>query len=102
MSHQKTLVLGHRQTSQSTACPCGLKVEAAGDAVDVEALSGEVEVGHELAFHGLEIDFLEADAAAGDEFVFADIIHAKTDSRFSIKDSVDFSPKREQILIYDS
>ena len=51
-------------------CPCGLEVEASGDAVDVETLASEVEAGEESACHGAEIDFLEPHAAAGDEFVF--------------------------------
>lgn len=50
--------------------PGGLEVEAAGDAVDIERFAGEVEVIEEFAFHGFEVDFIEGDAAAGDEFVF--------------------------------
>lgn len=52
------------------AGPCCLEIEAAGDAIDVEAFAGEVEAGDEAALHGLEVDFLEAHAAAGDELVF--------------------------------
>ncbi|MFM1942481.1 MAG: hypothetical protein RI897_1463 [Verrucomicrobiota bacterium] len=50
--------------------PGGLEVEATGDAVDIESFAGEVEVIEEFAFHGFEVDFIEGDAAAGDEFVF--------------------------------
>ena len=49
--------------------PGGLEIEAAGDAVDIEAFAGEVEAGDEAAFHAAEVDLLEADAAAGDEFL---------------------------------
>ena len=50
--------------------PSGLEVEAAGDAVDVDAFAGEVEAGNDAAFHGLEVDAPAVDAAAGDELVF--------------------------------
>ena len=54
--------------------PGGLEVEPAGDAVDVEEFAGEVEAGDEFAFHGFEIHFAEANAAAGDEFVFVEAL----------------------------
>ena len=47
-----------------------MEVEAAGDAVDVEDFAGEVEAGVGFAIHGFEVEILEVDAAAGDEFVF--------------------------------
>ncbi len=50
--------------------PGGLEVEAAGDAVDIEDFTGEVEVLMDFALHGFEVDFIEGDSAAGDEFVF--------------------------------
>ena len=50
--------------------PCGLEVEAASNAVDVEDFACEEETRLGLAFHGFEIEVSEVDAAAGDEFVF--------------------------------
>tara|TARA_B100000614_G_scaffold17802_1_gene14616 strand:+ start:1130 stop:1321 length:192 start_codon:yes stop_codon:yes gene_type:complete len=61
--------MSHRFASNVSARPGGLEVEAAGDAVDVQALSGEVQAVYQLALHGFEIDFLETDAAAGDELI---------------------------------
>ena len=49
-----------------------MEVEAAGDAVDVEEFAGEVKARNEFAFHGFEVHFAEANAAAGDEFVFVE------------------------------
>ena len=51
------------------AGPCRLEIEAAGDAVDVQAFAREVEAGDKAAFHGAEVDLLQADAAAGDELL---------------------------------
>ena len=50
--------------------PGGLEVEAAGDAIDIEDLAGEVEAGDGLALHRFELDVIERDATAGYEFVF--------------------------------
>ena len=47
-----------------------MKIEAAGDAVDVEDFAGEVEAGGETAFHGFEMNLFERDSTAGDEFIF--------------------------------
>lgn len=49
--------------------PCCLKIEAAGDAVDIENFACKVEPGLGLALHRLEIEVFQMDAAAGDEFV---------------------------------
>ncbi len=59
----------HRQTRQTSACPVGLEVEPSGDAVNIKAFAGEVEVGDKLALHGFEIDFLQPYTTAGDELV---------------------------------
>ena len=53
--------------------PRVLKVETAGDAVDVDDLAGEVEPGHELAFHRLEVDLVGGHSAARYELGF---VHA--------------------------
>ena len=37
--------------------PCGLKVEATSDGIDIEHLSGKVETGIALRFHCLDVDF---------------------------------------------
>ena len=49
--------------------PGGLEVEAAGDAVDVKELAGEVEAGAVAALKGAGVDGAEGHAAAGDELV---------------------------------
>ena len=49
--------------------PGGLEVEAARDAIDIEDLSCEIDVGEVFAFEGVGIDSREIDAATGDEFV---------------------------------
>lgn len=61
----------HRQSGDSSGRPRGLEIEAARDAIDVEAFAGKVEARDELAFHGFKIDFFEPDPAAGDEIVFS-------------------------------
>ena len=56
-----------------------MKVEAAGDAVDIENLSGKVEPGVLFAFHAFELHVIERNAAAGNEFIFVQAfsIHGK-------------------------
>ena len=66
---------GLAATSDRSCCqmrggPGSLEVEAAGDAIDVDAFAGEVEARDDAAFHGLEVDALAVDAAAGDELIF--------------------------------
>jgi hypothetical protein len=63
-------MLRHGFASKSPASPGGLEVEAAGDAVDIEAFAPEVESGDLATLHGSEVDFFQAHAAAGHEFVF--------------------------------
>ena len=46
-----------------------MEVEAARDAVDIEELTGEVEVGAVATLKGRGVDAAEGDAAAGDELV---------------------------------
>jgi hypothetical protein len=46
-----------------------LKIKASGNAVDVEALPGKVQIGHLLAFHTPEVDLFELDASAGNKLV---------------------------------
>ena len=50
-------------------CPRGLKIEPAGDAVNVQHLAGEKQSGANPAFHRLEIHFVQPHAAAGDKFI---------------------------------
>ena len=48
----------HRQSRDAAGGPCGLEVEAAGDAVEVEAFTRKVKVGDSFALHATEIDVL--------------------------------------------
>ena len=50
--------------------PGGLKVETTGDAVEVDALTGEVQSRDVSALHGFEVDGFAADSATGHELVF--------------------------------
>ena len=50
--------------------PCGLEVETTRDAVDVENLTGKVEMGRGEGFECVFVDSVEGNASAGDEFVF--------------------------------
>ena len=56
---------GGRFAGQPPRAPGSLEVIAADQAVQVEDLAGEVKAGDQPAFHGLRVDFLERDAAAG-------------------------------------
>ena len=47
-----------------------MKVEAASRAVDVHQFACEEEAWNAFAFHGLWIDFMEGDAADGDDGLF--------------------------------
>lgn len=55
---------------QPAGGPGGLEVEAAGQGVDVEDFPGEEQAGLQAALHGLEVDFFQADSAAGHKFFF--------------------------------
>jgi acetamidase/formamidase len=59
----------HRQSREASAGPCGLEIETAGDAIDIEALARKVQAGDDAAFHPAEIDFPKPHPATGDEFV---------------------------------
>src|SRR2546421_8273961 len=48
------------------AGPGPLEVEAADAAVHVEDFAAEVQAGAEAAFHGVQVEFAEGDAAGGD------------------------------------
>jgi len=61
--------LCHRESCQSATGPGGLEIKSACDAVNVEALAGEVEAGDALALHCFEINFFKGDAAAGDKLI---------------------------------
>jgi len=50
--------------------PCVLEVESAGDTVDVEEFSDNVEVWAVFTLHGFEVYFFEVYSATGDEFLF--------------------------------
>jgi hypothetical protein len=60
----------HRQPCDPSAGPCGLEIESAGDAIDIEALAREVQAGDDATLHPAEINFLQSNPATGDEFVF--------------------------------
>ena len=48
----------YSQSRDAAGGPCGLEVEAAGDAVEVEAFTRKVKVGDSFALHATEIDVL--------------------------------------------
>lgn len=50
--------------------PGGLEVETAGHAVDIEHLTGEVQVRTVTTLQGIAVDTVERDAAAGDKLLF--------------------------------
>src|SRR3954464_12679528 len=52
-----------------TGGPGGLKIKAAGNAINIEQFACEIEMRHDSAFHGLEIDFAQPNAAASNEFI---------------------------------
>ena len=60
----------HRQSGDPARRPGRLKIEAAGDAVDIEDLAGKMQAAHLAALHRPEIDVAGMHPAAGDEFVF--------------------------------
>ena len=51
-----------------------LKVEAAGDAIDIQYLPGEIESGAHFAFHGFEVHFRKSHSAAFYKLVFESIL----------------------------
>jgi len=53
-----------------------LKVEPAGNAVDVQHLTRKVQTGAKAAFHGLKIHIPQANAATGNKFFFKDALAA--------------------------
>ena len=61
--------LSHRKSCNPATGPGRLEIKSACDAVDIEALAGEVEAGDALALHCFEINFFKGDAAAGDELI---------------------------------
>ena len=51
--------LATEAASDEAGGPSRLKIEAAGDAVHIEDLAGEVQAGHDPAFHRVEVDLAE-------------------------------------------
>lgn len=49
-----------------------MEIEAAGDAIDVEDFTGEVEVWDGLAFHRFKVEIIQRHSAAGDKFFFVE------------------------------
>ena len=64
------LAIRNRGGGEVGGGPGGLKVETAGDAVDVEALADEIKPGRDATFHGAEVNGRSPDATGGDEFIF--------------------------------
>src|SRR5205807_7879536 len=58
----------HRLPRNPAGGPGGLEIEPAGEAVNVEQFTGEIEARANPAFHGLEIHLAQTHAAARDEF----------------------------------
>ena len=52
-----------------TGGPSGLKIKAAGDAVDVEQLARKIKIRRDPAFHSFEIDLAQSHAAASDKLL---------------------------------
>lgn len=50
--------------------PGGLEIKAARDAIDIEDLSREVNVGEVFAFKGVGVDSGEVDTTTSDELIF--------------------------------
>ena len=48
---------GHRFSGEPAGRPCGLEIETAGDAVDVQHFAGEKKAGANFALHRFEIHF---------------------------------------------
>src|SRR5690606_29627931 len=53
--------------------PGGLKIEPAGDAIDVQNFTGKVHTFRDSALHRLQLNVAQVDTAAGDELV---LVHA--------------------------
>src|SRR5205807_5156150 len=60
----------HRMSCDPSGCPGGLEIKAAGDAVNVEELAGEIKIWCDPAFHGFEIDLAQSHATASDKLLF--------------------------------
>ena len=63
----------HGLASDPTGRPSGLEVVTSGDPVDIQGFSGKIKTRDQTALHRLEIDFVQRDSPAGDEFLF---VHA--------------------------
>ena len=50
-----------------TVGPRVLEVKAAGDSIDVDNLTREIQTRYSFALHGLKVDVVERDPAAGNE-----------------------------------
>src|SRR2546427_12176751 len=78
---------GHRLAGNPAGGPCRLKIEAAGDAIDIEQFAGEVEPRTDAAFHRLEVHFCQPHTAARDAFI---VVQALSRHRvFSANQSLD-------------
>jgi hypothetical protein len=58
---------GNGLTCQISGRPGGLKIKSAGNSIKVEALSGKVQTGGELAFHRSKVHFFQAYSTTGYE-----------------------------------
>src|SRR6516225_2702899 len=67
---------GHRRARNPTGGPCCLKIETAGDTVEVEEFSCKVELRAFQAFHGSEVYLFQTHTAAGDELLFIEAFAA--------------------------
>src|SRR5438046_2058626 len=66
------LSMRHRVAGNPAGGPGSLKVEPASDAIDVEKFAREIKPGADTAFHGFEVNFGQAHAAASDELIFVE------------------------------
>jgi hypothetical protein len=58
------------ETCDMPGGPGGLKIKAAGHPIDIENLTGKVEVWNRFTFHRFQVQVIEGHSAAGHKFLF--------------------------------
>jgi hypothetical protein len=58
------------ETCDMPGGPGGLKIKAAGHPIDIENLTGKVEVWNRFTFHRFQVQVIERHSAAGHKFLF--------------------------------
>src|SRR5258708_4171844 len=62
----------HGFSGEPAGCPGGLKIESAGQTINVEQFASEKQTRTFPAFHGLEVHFAQSNATAGDELILVE------------------------------